>query len=211
MGWTDDDIPDRMMYSALNLRPYLAPSPSNPSYWFLAIGYFNVVLPTFLPADVAQAFWHRARTAKVQSAAAAKSRMLVPRTRCMALERGARARRFALQDDRGAQGPPTPGPSPAPAPAARAAKAPSAALVGLSLLGNLDGMYKHAGYARVALHTLTTGSRQRGGGMLLFGYTFAGRLWLSLGYDENGYERAQVARWWAGVLGGVREFLAVAV
>ena len=78
------------MYSALNLRPYLAPSPSNPSYWFLAIGYFNVVLPTFLPADVAQAFWHRARTAKVQSAAAAKSRMLVPRTRCMALERGAR-------------------------------------------------------------------------------------------------------------------------
>jgi hypothetical protein len=45
--------------------------------------------------------------------------------------------------------------------------------------------------------------------MLLFGYTFAGRLWLSLGYDENGYEKEQVRKWWDGVLAGVHEFLAV--
>ena len=39
-----------MMYTALNLRPYLkAEKALNDSYWFLAISYFNVVLPTFIP------------------------------------------------------------------------------------------------------------------------------------------------------------------
>lgn len=59
----------------------------------------------------------------------------------------------------------------------------------------------------MSLHTLTTGSRQRAGAMLVFGYTFAGRLWLSLGYDENGFADGVVERWWAEVLKGVDEFL----
>ena len=45
------------------------------------------------------------------------------------------------------------------------------------------------------------------GGMLLFGYTFAGRLWLSLGYDEEGFEPETVKKWWEGVLNGINEFL----
>ena len=44
-------------------------------------------------------------------------------------------------------------------------------------------MYTHSAYSPLTLHTLTTGSRQRAGALLLFGYTFAGRLWVSLGWD----------------------------
>ncbi|KAF8591917.1 hypothetical protein K439DRAFT_1643902 [Ramaria rubella] len=139
-----------MMYSALNLRPYLAPSPSNPSYWFLAVGYFNVG-PRLPPPLVA----------------------LKP-------------------DD---------------TPTLARTPPPSAALLGLSLLGNLDATYKHATYPRVVLHTLTTGSRQRVGAMLLFGYTFRGRLWLSLGYDEAGYEEGEGGGG-GGCCRGCGEFLA---
>ncbi|THG97375.1 hypothetical protein EW145_g7627, partial [Phellinidium pouzarii] len=39
-----------MMYSALNLRPYLlASATADRSYWFTAIGYLNIILPSFLP------------------------------------------------------------------------------------------------------------------------------------------------------------------
>ena len=69
--------------------------------------------------------------------------------------------------------------------------------MGLSLLGNLDGIYKHANFPSIRMHTLTTGSRQRNGAMLLFGYTFAGKLWISLGYDENGFADDVVDRFWA--------------
>lgn len=47
------------------------------------------------------------------------------------------------------------------------------ALMGLSMLGNLDGMYKHSEFPSLELTSLTTGSRQRNGGLLLFAYTFA--------------------------------------
>jgi hypothetical protein len=53
------------------------------------------------------------------------------------------------------------------------APAPQKALMGVSMLGNLDGMYKHASYPDLVLEKLTTGSRQRPGGLLLFAYTFA--------------------------------------
>ncbi len=47
------------------------------------------------------------------------------------------------------------------------------ALMGVSMLGNLDGMYKHKDFPSLLLQSLTTGSRQRQGGLLLFAYTFA--------------------------------------
>ncbi|KAJ6503384.1 hypothetical protein C8R47DRAFT_1105925 [Mycena vitilis] len=200
-----------MMYSALNLRPVLAASKAfNDSYWYLAIGYFNVVLPTFIPKsgsekDVEQIFWHRARAAKNQSTRAAKNPMLVSRSLEMARERGQRARCWAREDDEKASGtwkapPPRAASTPIPS------KPPSAALIGLSLLGNLDGIYKHSTFRKVQLHTLTTGSRQRAGGMLLFGYTFAGKLWLSLGYDEAGFDDT-VDRFWSNVLTAVDTLL----
>lgn len=204
-----------LMYSALNLRPYFTvkqPSPWD-SYWYLAIGYFNVILPNFLPNEKAEAmFWHRARSAKEQSTRAAKSPLIVSRTQEMARERGERARGWAKEDDEKEMGTWVP-------PAKKAESQPqesvlppraqvtSTALMGLSLLGNLDGIYKHANFSSVKLHTLTTGSRQRHGAMLLFGYTFAGKLWISLGYDENGFADGVVDKFWAECLTCVDEFL----
>lgn len=217
MGEGSRELP-ALMYSALNLRPYFTvkrPSPWD-SYWFIAIGYFNVILPNFFPDDKTQAegtFWYRARQAKEQSARAAKHPLLVSRTHEMATERGARARAWGKEDDEKERGTWVP-----PARAARPeasvesvvparANVPSTALMGLSLLGNLDGMYKHATFPSIKMHTLTTGSRQRHGAMLLFGYTFAGKLWISLGYDENGFAEGVVDRFWSEAIGAVEEFL----
>jgi len=184
------------------------------SYWFLAVGYFNVILPTFLPRTISdtQALWHRARLSKEQSARAAKNSMAVYRTREMAKKRGAQARAWGKEDDQKANGTWVPTPpvslqevtstTPPPPP-----KAPSNALIGLSMLGNLDGIYKHQDFKSIKMHTLTTGSRQRNGGMLLFGYTFVGKLWLSLGYDEEGFEKETVGKFWDGLQAAVDEFL----
>jgi hypothetical protein len=197
-----------MMYSALNLRPYFTVKPKNESYWFLAIGYFNVVLPTFLPASgsTSKTFWHRAQQAKEQSTRAAKNTMVVSRSREMARKRGERARIWAKEDDEKESGTGKPALPPA-KPNPEAPRTPSSVLLGLSLLGNLDGIYKHAMFPDIQLHTLTTGSRQRQGGMLLFVYTFAGKLWVSLGYDENGFDKAVVDKFWGNVLGCIDEFL----
>ncbi|KAG1757180.1 hypothetical protein EDB19DRAFT_1656229 [Suillus lakei] len=196
-----------MMYSALNLRPYFTVKPANDSYWFLAIGYFNVILPTFIPRsiDLSSVFWHRARVAKEQSTQAAKSRMIVSRSLLMAEERGQRAQLWAKEDDERERGTFVP---PAPVPTTDTAlRTPSTALIGLSLLGNLDGIYKHGTFSTIKLHTLTTGSRQRSGGMLLFGYTFAGKLWVSLGYDVNGFDKVMVEQFWENMLQTMDELL----
>lgn len=133
----------------------------------------------------------------------------------MARERGERARGWAKEDDERANGtwvPPvkkvgSEGTTTKEPVLPLRAKVPSTALMGLSLLGNLDGIYKHAKFPAVKLHTLTTGSRQRHGAMLLFGYTFAGKLWLSLGYDENGFAEGVVDRFWTESIACVDEFL----
>jgi len=208
-----------LMYSALNLRPYFTVKKSAPwdSYWFLAIGYFNVILPSFLPQDkekLEAIFWHRARQAKDQSSRAAKNPLILSRTHEMAKERGERSRAWAKEDDEKEAGTwqkPTPPlkvetETREPVIPARA-KAPSGALIGLSLLGNLDGIYKHVTFGKIKMHTLTTGSRQRHGAMLLFGYTFAGKLWISLGYDENGFAEGVVDRFWQETINCVDEFL----
>ncbi|KAI6031478.1 hypothetical protein BKA83DRAFT_644792 [Pisolithus microcarpus] len=175
---------------------YFKISPPHNSYWFLAVGYFNVVLPNFIPRSIepSSTFWHRARSAKAQSAQVAKNPMFVSRCRLMAEERG----------KCGTYTPPAPAPTPA---QPTKPPVPSSALLGLSLLGNLDGIYKHATLPAVKLHTLTTGSRQRSGGMLLFGYTFAGKLWVSLGYDENGFDKEVVETYWQNVLGAIGRVL----
>jgi hypothetical protein len=206
-----------MMYSALNLRPYLVapPNPLEDSYWYIAIGYFNVVLPNFFPStrsELVKTFWCRARSAKEQSAASARHPRVIPRTREMAAERAHRSRLWAKEDDEKASGvwkapPPKPQPTSNDAIMPAKQKAPSTALMGLSLLGNLDGMYKHESFGRIKLHTLTTGSRQRSGAMLLFAYTFVGRLWLSLGYDENGLEKDVMDRFWKNLLEAADELL----
>ena len=199
------------MLSALNLRPYMAKSPA--SYWFLAVGYFHVVLPAFLPRTIsdAQTFWHRARISKEQIARATKNCMAVYRTHEMSKRRGTRARAWGKEDDQKANGTwaPTPPVTPqedAP-PTTLLLRAPNDVLIDLSLLGNLDGIYKHRGFKSIKMHTSTIGARQRTGDMCLTGYTFVGKLWLSLGYDEESFEKETVGKFWDGLQAAVGEFL----
>ncbi|KAF8755107.1 hypothetical protein RHS01_05445 [Rhizoctonia solani] len=209
-------MPTRLMYSALNTRPWLDQISANESFFRLNIGYFNIV------ASIHRTFWHRARLAKAQSAAAVKSQFIISRTQLTASKRKEQAIKWAKIDDgeaaRTRTGLLTPATTPIkeqppalPNVEPRASRSnptpPSTALMGLSLLGNLDGMYTHAAYGPIKLDTLTTGSRQRAGAMLLFSYTFVGKLWLCFGYDENGFDRAVVEEFWKEVVGGVDEMI----
>jgi hypothetical protein len=86
--------------------------------------------------------------------------------------------------------------------------APSAALLGLSLIGNLDRTYTRASYPpSVQLHSVTTASRLKPGGMLLLEHTFGDKLWLHLCWDQMGFEAGQVERFWEELKGTVEEFL----
>ncbi|KAF8746451.1 hypothetical protein RHS02_00683, partial [Rhizoctonia solani] len=183
------------------------------------------ILPSFIPSESAsihRTFWHRARLAKAQSAAAVKSQFIISRTQLTASKRKEQAIKWAKIDDEEAArtrtGLLTPATTPIkeqppalPNVQPRASRSnptpPSTALMGLSLLGNLDGMYTHAAYGPIKLDALTTGSRQRAGAMLLFSYTFVGKLWLCFGHDENGFDRAVVEEFWKEVVGGVDEMI----
>ncbi len=178
--------------------------------------------------------WYRSREAKKQSTLAVKHPQLIARSLEMSVLRGERARQWAREDDEKARGVSSPFPAPPPSAvlnvtsahlkadnanfavtdAAKMPAAPSNALMGLSLLGNLDGMYHHAMYPKVQMTCLTTGSRQRPGALLLLAYTFKGKLWFCLGYDENAFHlgdenksKKSVEGWWEELLRCVDEFL----
>ena len=185
----------------------------NDSYFFIAIGYFNIILPTFLPRSgkITRIFWHRARSAKLQNIKAIKTPMAVSRCREMAREGRARARAWVqLQEDDPKLVKET---FSYPVVAATVdnqakEKIPSSALMGLSLLGNLDATtYKHTTFPEIQFHTMTFGSRRCSGGMLLFGYTFVEKLWLNFGYDKNGFHEDVVDAFWAQVIRAIDEFL----
>ncbi|ORX40986.1 hypothetical protein BD324DRAFT_647886 [Kockovaella imperatae] len=249
-----------LIYSALNLRPNMIKAETEPSYFHLAVGYFNIVLSSLIPSSLSasELFWHRARQTKAQTIKAVKSPFVVARSRETNRIRRERAIKWAKIDDEeerkkqeanvapnGGLGlglgsvqpdskittgtPSTPGPKFAPlratqnTPDMRAPPTPTTpsplskpsilppasqkALMGVSMLGNLDGMYKHASYPDIHLQALTTGSRQRPGGLLLFAYTFAGKLWMSLGYDVNGFQEGVIEGFWEEVQNLVKEVM----
>jgi hypothetical protein len=68
-------------------------------------------------------------------------------------------------------------------------------------------MYKHASFPKLQLFDLTTGSRQRPGASLLFAYTFSGRLFFSLGYDQNAYPAGSVELFWDKMIQLTRELM----
>jgi hypothetical protein len=181
----------------------------NDSYWFTAVGFFNIILPTFLPqsGDITGTFWHRAQSAKSQMMKAVKNPMAISRCRKMARERGARIRAGAQEDDHKLAGTFNKPMVVAAVDNQAKDKVPSNALMGLSLLGNLDAIYKHSIFQEIELHTLTAGSRQRSGGMLLLEYTFVEKLWVSFGYDKNGFQEDVVDAFWSQVVKAIDEYL----
>lgn len=216
----------RMMYTAMNLRPYLSPFPlalpspldsqeppvpastpqsPQPTYWFVALTYFNIVLPSFLPS-LPSVLWERARNVKSQIRKIACSSFLKTRALEMGTIRVGRAlgrptallpsfeeisaSETSLSSSTGKMPP-----------------APSAAFLGLSLIGNLDATYTRSAYPTFHLHTVTTASRQKPAGMLLLEHTFGKKLWLHLCWDENGFEEGSVQEFWQALEAGVREFM----
>ncbi|GLB39880.1 hypothetical protein LshimejAT787_0703900 [Lyophyllum shimeji] len=219
-----------MLYTAINLRPHLrpfhsasasassSPAPSShdqTTYWFLALTYFTLVLPAFPPASPA-AFWLRAQSAKAQTHRVVHSRFLVARALEMAAVRAARARGSPLPTQALSQLLET-SQTTSTKTQVRRDPAPSAALLGLSLIGNLDATYDRAAYPGFTLHGVTTASRQKAGGALLLVHTFGGRLWVQLFYDENGFgvgvgvgedgQGGEMRRFWEEVGRGLEEFL----
>ncbi|KZV77597.1 hypothetical protein PENSPDRAFT_7426 [Peniophora sp. CONT] len=196
-----------MIYSAMNVRPFLRPRPHD-SYMFLALGYFNIVLPSFLGQDEAKTFWHRARSVKDQISKAQKTPMLIPRIREMTRRRAAQSRIWGREDDEKAAGtwvPPPPRPvSNTPA----TPRAPSTVLCGLSMLGNLDTMYTYDAYPDIEVLALNNGPRLRGNGALMFAYTFLGKTSVHFYYDEGAIEPKALTMFWDGMLGAVNEFMA---
>ncbi|KDE08240.1 hypothetical protein MVLG_01506 [Microbotryum lychnidis-dioicae p1A1 Lamole] len=232
-----------MIYSALNMRGNL--TKADDDWYHIAIGYYNIILPSFLPSTISveRTFWHRSLVVRKQTSAVLKGRWLAPRSKLMALERERRSIGFEREDERRRQqklasaelpsqlqglgisfeddatesklasnlaktlAPVAPIVTPQLAESTTSPKAPSTALMGLSMLGNLDAMYAHKDYHGIQMHTLTTGSRQRAGAILLFAYTFVGKLWLSLGYDSNGFQQGVIELWWTEMQKGVDELL----
>ncbi|KAK4055284.1 hypothetical protein OIV83_000567 [Microbotryomycetes sp. JL201] len=217
-----------LFYSAMSIRSALEAQPRKacPSlpedHFRIAISYFNIILPSFLPksTSTSEIFWARCHSVKRQTTKAVKSPFLKSRAIKTALEREQRSINFAREDEckeqmskdtglglhiplREPVRPITPPQAVQKAPQ----KVPSTALMGLSMLGNLDGVYTHKTYEGVELESLTTGSRQRPGALLLFAYTFAGKLWFSLGYDRNGFESGTIETFWSEFLQSADEFL----
>jgi hypothetical protein len=187
-----------MLYTAINLRPHLSLHPA-PTYWFLALTYYTIVLPAFLPSS-SGVFWHRARQVKAQTRKTVGSPFLVSRALEMAGTRAERARGGAavkvpsLEEVTGASSTLPP--------------APSTALLGLSLIGNLDATYVRTAYPTFELKTVTTASRQKAGGLLLLEHTFGGKLWLHLCWDVYGFgAERRVEKFWEGLQSAVEEFL----
>lgn len=188
-----------MMYTAVSLRPYLATLHTTSTYWFVALTYFNLVLPAFLP-ETQNVFWHRARTVKSQIRNMVQSSFLKSRALEMGKIRVARSRGQTVQLPDLSQ-------VMAPTPISPLPPGPSAALLGLSLIGNLDATYIRASYPSFHLQSVTTASRQKAGGLLLLEHTFANKLWLHLCWDENGFEEGMIESFWSSMQDAVREFL----
>ncbi|CED82395.1 hypothetical protein [Phaffia rhodozyma] len=246
-----------LFYSALSLRNSLRPTVTPGSYFHLALGYYNITLPSFLLAsDVNRTFWHRSKSVKAQTLQAVKSKFLVGKSLVESDERRDRAIHWAKIDDAEAAvataaikrstalastssaaaewameeeaaekdidsdsdsdssmagsparpavalpltAPPTPEQTVKPVIAAAPATPSNSPFLGLSLLGNLDFMYQHAQFPSIDLQALTTGSRQRRGASLLFGYTLKGKLSISLSWESKGLETEQIEKIWKGV------------
>ncbi|KAJ7227570.1 hypothetical protein C8J57DRAFT_1093051, partial [Mycena rebaudengoi] len=185
-----------MLYTAANLRPHLAPQTST-SQWFLALTYFTISLPAFIPTTPA-AVWHRARAAKTQMQRAVRSPLLTSRA---LLGAASRARRTPTSSS---FAPPNPIAS-SDLPTRPAA---SAALFGISLIGDLDRTYVRIAYGPgVHLRSVATASRLKPGGLLLLGHTFGGRLVLQLCWDSMGFAEHEVERFWAALPAAINEFL----
>lgn len=90
--------------------------------------------------------------------------------------------------------------------------APSATLFNLSLIGNLDALYRQNQYRAspsyeakqqlITMHNVTTACRLKPSGMLILSHTFNKKLWMHLCWDVEGFPRtpnSEVEIFWAAL------------
>lgn len=213
------------MYSALSLRSSLhappAPSLSRPpSDFHLALGYYNVVMPSIAPnARIpAQTFWRRAHEVEQQAKETLKSPLLVGRCLLESRERMDRAARWAVIDDLAASRSSSlpAGGQPQKAVSSSTPKLQfgvastnaNVPFLGISNIGNLDPLYAHDVFApHIEIQSLSTGTRQRKGGALLLTWILRGQLYLNFAYDSNGFDYDVMDKFRRGIAVTMDEFL----
>lgn len=207
-----------MIYTAVNLRPYLGTAPVSASHAFTALGYLNIILPTFVPKsekssttprrdEEVAAFWHRARSTKAQKKKNVMSELLFGRTQAIFRERGRRAKAWAREDDGFVSRLPAPPTPPTPSSSTSLPPAPSAALLGLTLLGSLDAIFVPSSYPLIRIKRVICDTRKNKGGMLAFVWTLGGALTVQLTWDAKAFEHGDVETFWQHVGDVVRDIL----
>lgn len=86
-------------------------------------------------------------------------------------------------------------------------KAPSLALLGLSLIGDLDRIYERSAYGPITLHNLIPSYRKNKGGMLVACRTLAGSMTVNLVLDVEGFDRPIIEEFWDNIRHCVREYM----
>ncbi|KAJ6605082.1 hypothetical protein B0H10DRAFT_2195551 [Mycena sp. CBHHK59/15] len=170
-----------MMYTAVSLRRYLAPISPLSSYMSLALGYCNVVLPSFIPAtaDRHAVFWARSRLTQAQLRKYSRSPLLCGRSQIISAERGSRAKSFARQDDEADGTLPPSAMEPK-------AEAPASSGTFVDAISNV---------------------RKTKGGILIFTRTVQNRFSLTLIWDSVAYPPGIIEEFWQHFIGGVHEFI----
>ncbi|KAJ7038000.1 hypothetical protein C8F04DRAFT_1327940 [Mycena alexandri] len=207
------DLP-MLMYTAINLRRYLAGGPPLTSYLSLALEYHNVVLPTFLPAsiDPQRMFWARSAMAQKQMFKYAHSPLMRRRAVVTNRERGERAKVWARIDDeangtlpRTPRAPQPQGSSPPLGP--KGTPVPAVALLGVSNAGDMAGVYRAEAYPLIKLVDMAGGPRRGPGGLLVYTHTFLGRLNLVLMWDAAPFPPGLIEEFWRYVVDGVHGYV----
>jgi hypothetical protein len=230
-----------MIYSALNLRPNMLPTSdtdASSSYFHLAVGYFNIVLPCLLPSTLAtdDLFWYRARMTKAQTTKAVKTPFLISRSRETNNVRRGRAIKWAKVDDEAATAVAAkpaeadtsenassvtqkPGPESSPAVSERDQEKPQEPHGRVHARESRRDVFAqdlpHAP-TPVAHHRLEAAfgrpppfrlylcvSAARRGARTVEPKTvltvYSGKLWMSLGYDVNGFAPGEIEGFWKEV------------
>ncbi|KAJ7754603.1 hypothetical protein B0H16DRAFT_1690571 [Mycena metata] len=207
---TRSSTPPKTMYTAINLRRHLTSGPPLTSGLSLALEYHNVMLPTFLPPsiDPRRMFWARSAAAQKQMFKYAHSPLMPRRAVVTNRERGERAKVWARFDDEANGTLPRTPRAPQPPPLGpKGTSPPAVALLGISNAGDMASIYRSDAYPLIKLIEMARGPRRGPGGMLVYTYTFVGRLNLTLMWDAAPFPPGLIEEFWRYVVDGVHEYV----
>ena len=191
----------------------------------MALGYCNVSLPTNdypivsrlsrssregLSSRAERAwFWDQARSVRAQlTESHSEPSHILARNVLLAKERYERSKAFARLDDERLLGRKPQRTPPQLLPTSQSANitpsAPSVALVGFSLLGNLDPLYPPSAHPSIKLISTHCATRKGPGGLLMYSQTLVGQMGITFSWDREGFEEGVVEGFAEGVVDVLR-------